>query len=31
VLTTLRAKLQQGDKSLVGNSAYRRYLKTPDQ
>jgi hypothetical protein len=31
VLTTLRAKLQQGDKSLVGNSAYRRYLKTPDE
>ena len=31
VLTTLRAKLKQGDKSLVGNSAYRRYLKTPDQ
>jgi len=27
VLTTLRAKLKQGDKSLVGNSAYRRYLK----
>ena len=25
------AKLRQGDKSLVGNSAYRRYLKTPDQ
>ncbi|HEY2228583.1 MAG TPA: hypothetical protein VGI22_12770 [Xanthobacteraceae bacterium] len=31
VLTTLRAKLRQGDKSLVGNSAYRRYLKAPDQ
>ena len=31
VLTTLRAKLKQGDKALVGNSAYRRYLKTPDQ
>ena len=31
VLATLRAKLRQGDKSLVGNSAYRRYLKTPDQ
>jgi hypothetical protein len=27
----LRAKLRQGDNSLVGNSAYRRYLKTPDQ
>jgi Transposase DDE domain len=31
VLATLRAKLRQGDKTLVGNSAYRRYLKTPDQ
>ena len=31
VLATLRAKLRQGDKSLVSNSAYRRYLKTPDQ
>ena len=31
VLATLRAKLRQGDKALVGNSAYRRYLKTPDQ
>jgi hypothetical protein len=31
VLTTLRAKLKQGDKGLVGNSAYRRYLETPDQ
>jgi hypothetical protein len=31
VLTTLRAKLRQGDKSLVGNSAYRRYLATPDE
>ena len=31
MLATLRAKLRQGDKSLVGNSAYRRYLKTPDQ
>ena len=30
VVTTLRAKLKQGDKSLVGNKAYRRYLKTPD-
>jgi hypothetical protein len=27
----LRAKLRQGDKSLVGNSAYRRYLTTPDE
>ena len=31
VVTSLRAKLKQGDKSLVGNSAYRRYLKTPDE
>ena len=30
VVTSLRAKLKHGDKSLVGNSAYRRYLKTPD-
>ena len=28
-MATLRAKLRHGDKSLVGNSAYRRYLKTP--
>jgi hypothetical protein len=26
----LRAKLGEGDKALVGNSAYRRCLKTPD-
>ena len=31
VLATLRAKLRQGDKSLVSNSAYRRYLKTPHE
>jgi hypothetical protein len=31
VVASLRAKLRQGDQSLVGNSAYRRYLKTPDQ
>jgi Transposase DDE domain len=31
VLATLRAKLRKRDKTLVGNSAYRRYLKTPDQ
>jgi Transposase DDE domain len=31
VVASLRAKLKQGDKSLVGNRAYRRYLKTPDQ
>jgi len=30
VLAALRAKLGHGDKALVGNSAYRRYLKTPD-
>jgi Transposase DDE domain len=31
VVAGLRAKLKQGDKSLVGNSAYRRYLRTPDE
>jgi Transposase DDE domain len=31
VLATLRAKLRKGDKTLVGNSAYRRYLKTPGE
>jgi hypothetical protein len=31
VLNSLRTSLRRGDKSLVGNSAYRRYLKTPDQ
>jgi hypothetical protein len=30
VVAMLRAKLREGDKALVGNSAYRRYLKTPD-
>jgi hypothetical protein len=30
VLRSLRESLRGGDKSLVGNSAYRRYLKTPD-
>jgi DDE family transposase len=30
VVATLRARLKKGDKALVGNSAYRRYLKTPD-
>jgi len=30
VVAALRTKLKQGDKSLVGNNAYRRY-KTPDQ
>ncbi len=27
ILTALRAQLRQGDKSLVGNKGYRRYLK----
>jgi transposase len=31
ILATLRTKLRKGDKTLVGNSAYRRYLKTSDQ
>jgi hypothetical protein len=31
VLRTLRESLRRGDKTLVGNSAYRRYLKTPDE
>jgi hypothetical protein len=31
VLATLRDRLGQGDKALVSNSAYRRYLKTPDE
>jgi hypothetical protein len=30
VLRSLRESLRGGDKALVGNSAYRRYLKTPD-
>ena len=30
VLRSLRKSLRGGDKTLVGNSAYRRYLKTPD-
>jgi transposase len=28
ILTALREQLKQGDKSLVGNRGYRRYLKT---
>lgn len=28
ILTALRAQLKQGDKSLIGNRGYRRYLKT---
>ena len=31
VLRQLRRALRGGDKALVGNSAYRRYLKTPDE
>jgi transposase len=31
VVASLRTKLKQGDKSLAGNGAYRRTLKTPDQ
>ena len=31
VLRSLRVSLRGGEKALVGNSAYRRYLKTPDQ
>jgi hypothetical protein len=30
VLRSLRTHLGRGDKTLVGNNAYRRYLKTPD-
>jgi transposase len=29
ILGTLRERLKQGDKSLVGNKGYRKYLKTP--
>jgi len=29
VLRSLEEKLREGDKSLVGNDGYRRYLKTP--
>ena len=31
VLRSLRVALRDGDKALVGNSAYRRYLKTPGE
>jgi len=31
VLRSLRVALHDGDKALVGNSAYRRYLRTPDE
>ena len=29
ILNSLRATLQQGDKQLVGNQGYRRFLATP--
>lgn len=29
ILAALRERLKQGDKSLVGNKGYRKYLKTP--
>jgi Transposase DDE domain len=31
IVASLRAKLRAGDKSLVGNDGYRRYLATPTQ
>lgn len=31
IVTALRDKLKQGDKSLVGNKGYRKYLKTPGE
>lgn len=31
ILTALEAQLHQGDKSLVGNKGYRKYLKTAGQ
>ena len=31
ILDGLRRQLNKGDKALVGNSAYRRYLKTPER
>lgn len=30
ILASLHKKLKAGDKALVGNAGYRRYLKTPD-
>ena len=30
IVAALDAQLKKGDKALVGNSAYRRYLKTPE-
>jgi transposase len=31
IVAALRDKLKQGDKSLVGNKGYRKYLKTPSE
>jgi Transposase DDE domain len=31
ILDSLRTKLQQGDKGLVGNAGYRRFLATPHE
>jgi transposase len=31
ILATLEKQLKQGDKALVGNKGYRRFLKTPDE
>ena len=31
ILDSLRIKLQQGDKGLVGNAGYRRFLATPSE
>ena len=31
IIDSLRAKLQQGDKQLVGNAGYRRFLATPSE
>jgi hypothetical protein len=31
IVASLRDQLRRGDKNLVGNKGYRRFLKTPDQ
>jgi len=31
ILEALEEKLKKGDKILVGNKGYRRYLKTPEE
>ena len=31
IIDSLHAKLQQGDKQLVGNAGYRRFLATPSE